>query len=598
MPTPILKIPVDDSAFQQYLQKFKKYQEQVEAQPEIWEGINTGINESAIAAGALAAMIADQAEETRKLTEAEEKREEARKRALEERRRQDKVERKFEEDAADRRKNAIKQVREYTRTVTSAAVDLGKYVLGGGLLASALGGFGLGNLAGWAGDERRLAGGLGVSMNQRQGLGINMQRYFDVNSTLERMGSMQANPADWGVFAMMGINPRGKTPADLAIEAAQATRRRYQESGGNLVAMQAMGYTRAFSLEDIRRLGTEDEGTFRKSIKDSRNFAALSEETGRKWQNFMARVEETGLKLKGVLADKLTTLEPHLEKLITKFGELALKVLDRIDFDALGEGLETFTKYITGPEFKRDLKNVAEDFTILAQKLRRLLEILGVLPDRDGGFFPDGRPKRPGDDLTSWAFGQGAVQKYYDVQDAVHAKVSDVGKWFGNLFGSEKSNGTLADRNNNPGNMIDPKTGKFRKYATLEEGASAMARQLVRNYDRGQNTVESLINHPRYGWSNQWSPGNSAASTGAYIRRVSDALGVAPNEKINLRDDRTLKRLMIAMNEVERGGKRGQTRTAGAPPATRGYRRATPEVVIKNQTGASVATNANAAVSG
>jgi hypothetical protein len=117
-------------------------------------------------------------------------------------------------------------------------------------------------------------------------------------------------------------------------------------------------------------------------------------------------------------------------------------------------------------------------------------------------------------------------------------------------------NGSLADRNNNPGNLTDGR-GHFLKFPTKEAGFAAMRRQLLIDYGRGQNNVTSLINDPRHGWSNQWAPGNSAASTSGYIARVSRALGVSRTQALNLSDPAVLNRLIIAMNAVERGSRHG-----------------------------------------
>lgn len=615
MPTPILKIPVDSSAFDRYMQAFKRYQDSLEAQPEMWKGVNKEMATAAIAGAALAESIEEQTEAARKLEIEETKREQARKKIEEDKRREAREVEKREESAAKRRRDAIRDVREYARTVTSFALNAAKWTVGGGLMGSALGMFGLTSLAGWAGDERRLAGGLGVSMSQRQGLGVQMQRYFDVNSTLQRMGEMQVNPADWGVFAMMGINPRGKTPAELALESANAVRREYRASGGDLTRMAAKGYTRAYGLEDIRRIGTEDEATWQKSVESAKRFQGLQDAVARKWQDFTAKVDEAGLTIKNRLTDKLLELNSRgqLDKIINSFTDLAVSGIDAfgkfLSSPEVQESLESFTKFLGTEEFRTDMETIASGFKKIGDGVLWLLSkfpseanmgnaangaitgavagglragIPGAVVGGTGGFFLGG---------SDWFNNSLDYLRKTPSDKAAKDAVNAVGRWFGTTFGGQ-SNGTLADRNNNPGNLIDPKTGRFRQFNTLDEGASAMARQLIRNYDRGQNTVRSLINDPKWGWSNQWSPGNSAASTNAYISRVSQELGVSPDTPINLRDDTTLKKLMVAMNGVERGGKR----KANAP-TYRGYGRQV-EVKIKNQTGASVATNVNSAVQG
>jgi len=58
---------------------------------------------------------------------------------------------------------------------------------------------------------------------------------------------------------------------------------------------------------------------------------------------------------------------------------------------------------------------------------------------------------------------------------------------------SEGGRGSLADRNNNPGNLRDPRTGDYRRFASKSEGLAAAAAQVRRNLARGQNTIQSMV---------------------------------------------------------------------------------------------------------
>lgn len=58
---------------------------------------------------------------------------------------------------------------------------------------------------------------------------------------------------------------------------------------------------------------------------------------------------------------------------------------------------------------------------------------------------------------------------------------------------SEGGRGSLADRNNNPGNLRDARTGAFRRFATKEAGLQAAAAQVARNRARGQNTIQTMV---------------------------------------------------------------------------------------------------------
>lgn len=106
----------------------------------------------------------------------------------------------------------------------------------------------------------------------------------------------------------------------------------------------------------------------------------------------------------------------------------------------------------------------------------------------------------------------------------------------------------LGIRNNNPGNLVFagqpgalPKTGTFAQFKTQGAGLYNLGRQLELYDSRGINTVGSII--PVYSHTDQ----------AAYIRNVSAALGVKPEDKLNLKDAATLVRLMNAIITQENG---------------------------------------------
>lgn len=579
MATPILRIPVDDAAFQKYIQAFQKYQAQLAEQPEMWQGTNKGISESAVAAGALAAAIAEQNEETRKLAAEEEKREKAANAAARQRKKEDDDIRKREEASAKRRKEAIAQVRDYARTAADLAINLGKYALGGGLIGGALSMFGLDKLVGSVADERRLSMGLGVSMAQQQGSAVNMQRYFDVNSTLSNMGNMQADPGSWGTFAMMGINPRGKNPNDLMMEAAEATRREYKRSGGDLVRMSQLGYTKAFGIEDIRRMGTETDDQWKTSRKAARNYVGLGDDVGRKWQNFMVAIDTAGLSIKNKLVDKLTLLEPDLERIIGKFGDLAVQVLDRIDFKRLGEGLDTFTKYIGSQQFQDDFKTFTTDVSLVANKLVSALQMLGVIPDPNYDAkmhkrFEDARTLNPDSPAAHmWNnMKNGFSSKYGPRIDPITGKPSfhhglDIPMPVGTaIFAKTDGNVVFAGRKGGYGNYakILDENGNGSAYGHLSSIRAKMGEHVWKG---------ELI-----GFS-----GSTGRSTGPHLHYEAFRNG---HDVDPMKSDVALAEAARALGSTKKAIAKSQSRPANI------------HVKIQNQTGASVATNVNAAAGG
>lgn len=83
---------------------------------------------------------------------------------------------------------------------------------------------------------------------------------------------------------------------------------------------------------------------------------------------------------------------------------------------------------------------------------------------------------------------------------------------------SEGGPGSIADRNNNPGNIRDPKTGAYRKFPTRQAGIQAAAAQVARNRSRGQNTIATMVEGlPASGGSDRGKLPNERSNTGPKV---------------------------------------------------------------------------------
>lgn len=108
--------------------------------------------------------------------------------------------------------------------------------------------------------------------------------------------------------------------------------------------------------------------------------------------------------------------------------------------------------------------------------------------------------------------------------------------------------GTLADRNNNPGN-IRPVSGKgFRFFKTAFEGWVAMKNQLMRYFTgkttgRALQTVQDIVS--------TWAPAGDNNDPKKYAQDVAKWMGVSPNAILNLTDPRTMGALMQSMARKE-----------------------------------------------
>ncbi|WP_368742999.1 lytic transglycosylase domain-containing protein [Enterobacter asburiae] len=107
---------------------------------------------------------------------------------------------------------------------------------------------------------------------------------------------------------------------------------------------------------------------------------------------------------------------------------------------------------------------------------------------------------------------------------------------------------TLADKNNNPGNIRGSSgLGGFAGYSSEFEGWDAMSNQLMR-YFNGQTTGKKLRTVKDI--ISTWAP-SSENDTGSYIKQVSDYMGVGANDQINLADPNVMAKLRTAMARHE-----------------------------------------------
>ena len=137
---------------------------------------------------------------------------------------------------------------------------------------------------------------------------------------------------------------------------------------------------------------------------------------------------------------------------------------------------------------------------------------------------------------------------------------------------------TLNVRNNNPGNLkfagqagarpgpMLPDGTQFAVFDTPEAGVAANVNQLRIYGTRGINTVEKIINT----WSPATAHGNTPESTANYIAHVSRALGVAPNQPLDMANPQVLQAILRAQAPFEGGQGAGPSQTTQAQPTPGG----------------------------
>ncbi len=105
-------------------------------------------------------------------------------------------------------------------------------------------------------------------------------------------------------------------------------------------------------------------------------------------------------------------------------------------------------------------------------------------------------------------------------------------------------------RNNNPGNLRSwpgaGKEGGFAKFATPEEGISALARNLLSYQDRhGINTLAGIVN--------RWAPTSDGNNVKAYTSSLESQTGLKANQPLDLHDPKTLAPVLSGIIRHENG---------------------------------------------
>ncbi|EDY5735373.1 lytic transglycosylase catalytic [Salmonella enterica] len=132
-------------------------------------------------------------------------------------------------------------------------------------------------------------------------------------------------------------------------------------------------------------------------------------------------------------------------------------------------------------------------------------------------------------------------------------KVIRQGQSNGVVYGSNiqpdiPGGGTLADRNNNPGNIRPVGGNGFRFFGSALQGWEAMKNQLMRYFTgkttgRALQTIQDIVS--------TWAPAGDNNDPKKYAQDVAKWMGVSPNTVLNLASPETMAALMQSMARKE-----------------------------------------------
>lgn len=163
--------------------------------------------------------------------------------------------------------------------------------------------------------------------------------------------------------------------------------------------------------------------------------------------------------------------------------------------------------------------------------------------------------------LYWWYQRQQTAVQYSGVPDSITADIGTLSQNVSNYVENTVIGSTRGERNNNPGN-INLRNGagqviawqglaptqtdsRFAQFTDVTYGIRALHKNLLTMFGRGNNTVKLIIS--------AYAPANDNNNTAAYIGAICAALGVMPNEVIDLNNADTAYKFCNAVIIHENG---------------------------------------------
>lgn len=194
---------------------------------------------------------------------------------------------------------------------------------------------------------------------------------------------------------------------------------------------------------------------------------------------------------------------------------------------------------------KFEFDNLRKQF----DELSKMLDIIGKLLNAiDEGRWSDAAAyarlllKQSGNTAPPNAVTDSANSAADWIKDKIGFDPRSIGRFF------RGEGNTLADRNNNPGNIRPVGGGGFRAFGSALEGWEAMKNQLMRYFTgkttgRRLQTIMDIVS--------TWAPAADNNDPAKYARDVAGWMGVSPTAALNLSDPNTMAMLMQSMARKE-----------------------------------------------
>lgn len=328
----VIDIDLDDSKFQRFADLFKRYDEAVKKQPEIWKKIG-GLHQK-------------HAENFQEIVSAMNRAAELNREAVESSSAQASLLTRSEGLWSSIARSSGSVAASVARTGAGLLKWTGALGLIGGLLGAGLGVFGFDRLLGGASRDRRASAGLGMSFGGMRAFDTNFQRLIDPAAFTSFINSMelditQQRPA----FALMGHALSGDTGRD-ALEMLKAARQFAQQGPLNQVGLRAQKFGLPFEADELRRLREMKEPEFQQLMKDfgkDSKTMNVQDRLLKQWQDLSTQLERAGNQISKVFITGLAPLIKPLENLSASFVSA---VADFLKSPLVGHSIEALAGWL------------------------------------------------------------------------------------------------------------------------------------------------------------------------------------------------------------------------------------------------------------
>ncbi len=264
--------------------------------------------------------------------------------------------------------------------------------IGRGALGIATGGaFGLGAIGYSAFDRYRTATGLGITPGALSAFSAYYSPFVSGKDVLSRVAQARNDLSLRPYLARMGIGQdqlQNESNDQIAADITQRAAKMWRNGPQTTQFAEAMGLTQFFTLEDLRRLGaTSDDQlavTRQRMIgaEDSLNF---SPQTAQAWTDLTVQLRKAGVEID-------TVLIKDLQKLATPLGHLSDAIVKTLDsllsnpqmgkwIDDLGHGIEWLGAELISPEFRQGIRDFFTNVENASIAVGKFLHAIGMTPD-------------------------------------------------------------------------------------------------------------------------------------------------------------------------------------------------------------------------